>query len=379
MKNINISTEGVYKLLKNQHPHKATGPDEIPAFIIRAAASQLAPILARIYQHTHDHGEIPQDWRDVLVVPIFKKGERHIAANYRPVSLTSISCKILEHIIHSNIMKHFDTNKILTDTQHGFRKNRSTESQLLVTVQEIVKRLATGSQVDIILLDFAKAFDKVPHSRLLHNLEYYGIDQATIKWIKSFLENRNQNVVLDGVISSSAQVLSGVPQGSVLEPLLFLAYINDMPETINHSETLLFADDTILFRKINNTKDSDLLQQDLSALERWENEWQMSFNPTKCIVIRVSPSKTKPVLPTHYQLHGHTLEVVEASKYLGVTITNDLSWDRHIDNVAAKGNRTLGCIRRNLRECTKQVSETSYLMIVRPTLEYAAMVWDHTT
>ena len=146
-------------------------------------------------------------------------------------------------------------------------------------------------------------------------------------------------------------------------------------ETINHSETRLFADDTILFRKINNTKDSDLLQQDLSALERWGNEWQMSFNPTECTVIRVSPRKTKPVLPTHYQLHGHTLEVMEASKHLGVTITNDLSWDRHIDNVAAKGNRTLGFIRRNLRECTKQVRET----IVRPTLEYAAMVWDPTT
>jgi hypothetical protein len=336
MKNINISTEGVYKLLKKQHPHKATGPDEIPAFIIRAAANQLAPILARIYQRTLDHFEIPQNWRDALVVPVFKKGERHIAANYRPVSLTSISCKILEHIIHSNIMKHFDTNKILTETQHGFRKKRSTESQLLVTVQEIVKRLATGSQVDIILLDFAKAFDKVPHSRLLHTLEYYGIDQATIKLIKSFLENRNQNVVLDGVKSSSAQVLSVVPQDSVLGPLLFLAYINDMPATINHSETRLFADDTILFRKINNTKNTDLLQQDLSVLARWENEWQMSFNPTKCTVIRVSPRKTKPVRPTHYQLHGHTLEVVEASKHLGVTITNDLSWGRHIDNVSCQ-------------------------------------------
>ena len=243
--------------LQNQHPHKATGPDEIPAFIIRAAASQLAPLLARIYQRTLDHGEIPQDWRDALVVPIFQNGERHIAANYRPVSLTSISCTILEHIIHSNIMKHFDTNKILTDTQHGFRKKRSIESHLLVTVQEIVKRLATGSQVDIILLDFAKAFDKVPHSRLLYKLEYYGIDQVTIKWIKSF-----QNVVLVGVKWSSAQVLSGVPQGSVLGPLLFLAYINGMPETINHSETRLF-------RKINNTIDSDLLLQDLRQIGKW--------------------------------------------------------------------------------------------------------------
>ena len=152
-----------------------------------------------------------------------------------------------------------------------------------------------------------------------------------------------------------------------------------MPETINHSETRLYADDTILFRKINNTKDSDLLQQVLSALERWENEWQMSFNPTKCTVIRVSPSKIKPVLPTHYQLHGHTLEIMEASKHLGVTITNDLSWDRHIDNVADKGIRTLGFIRRNLRKCTREVRETSYLTIVRLTLEYVAMVWHPTT
>ena len=181
----------------------------------------------------------------------------------------------------------------------------------------------------------------MPHKRLLHKLEYYGINKETIKWIKSFLQNRNQNVVLDGVKSTPAQVLSGVPQGSVLGPLLFLVYINDMPETFSHSETRLFADDTILFRQINSTKDSELLKQDLSALERWENDWQMSFNPTKCTVIRVAPSKNKSVLPTQYQLHGHTLEVEEASKYLGVTISNNLSWNRHIANVAAKGNRTL--------------------------------------
>ena len=152
-----------------------------------------------------------------------------------------------------------------------------------------------------------------------------------------------------------------------------------MPETISHSETRLFADDTILFRQINSTKDSELLQQDLSALERWENDWQMSFNPTKCTVIRVAPSKNKSVLPTQYQLHGHTLEVEEASKYLGVTISNNLSWNRHIANVAAKGNRTLGFIRRNIRECTRPVRESSYLTIIRPTLEYASMVWDPTS
>ena len=276
-------------------------------------------------------------------------------------------------------MKHFDANNILSDAQHGFRYKRSCESQLVISVQEIVKRLAKGSQVDIILLDFSKAFDKVPHARLLHKLLYYGVNHNTVTWIKSFLENRNQNVVLEGAKSTSAQVLSGVPQGLVLGPLLFLAYINDMPETIIHSETRLFADDTILFRAINGTIDSQLLQEDLTALENWENRWQMSFNPSKCTVIRVAPNKSKTVIHTNYQLHGHTLEIVDSNKYLGVTLTSNLSWDKHVDNVAAKGNRTLGFIRRNLKDCTRTVKETSYTAIVRPTIEYAATVWDPTS
>jgi hypothetical protein len=152
-----------------------------------------------------------------------------------------------------------------------------------------------------------------------------------------------------------------------------------MPETIIHSETRLFADDTILFRAINGTIDSQLLQEDLTALENWENRWQMSFNPSKCTVIRVAPNKSKTAIHTNYQLHGHTLEIVDSNKYLGVTLTSNLSWDKHVDNVAAKGNRTLGFIRRNLRDCTRTVKETSYTAIVRPTIESAATVWDPTS
>ncbi len=345
MKDIQITKQGVLKLLKNKKPLKATGPDEIPAFILRSGAEQLASILTKIYQYSLDTGEVPQDWRDALVVPIFKKGERHIPANYRPVSLTSITCKILEHIIHSSIMKHYDSNKILTDAQHGFRNKRSCETQLIVTITEIAKRLTRGTQVDIILLDFTKAFGKVPHRRLLHKLSYYGVNSKTTRWVQSFLENRNQQVVLEGAKSTSAPVMSGVPQGSVLGPLLFLTYINDMPDNINHSETRLFADDTILFRAISKPSDSQLLQQDLSALETWENRWQMAFNPSKCTVIRVTSGKTNPELDFQYQLHGHTLEIEDASKYLGVTISSNLSWDKHVDNIVAKGNKTLGFIR----------------------------------
>ena len=197
MPDIAVNWKGVHKLLKSLKSFKAnvwrgflflwvlgmgyvillwhslnlpynyfTGPDSIPAFILKAAADQLSPILTRLYQTSFDTGQIPSDWREAWIVPVFKKGDRHKAANYRPVSLTSITCKLLEHIIHSNLMAHFDKYKILKDNQHGFRKRRSYETQLIVTIQEIASKLSKGEQVDVILLDFTKAFDKVPHSRL---------------------------------------------------------------------------------------------------------------------------------------------------------------------------------------------------------------------
>jgi hypothetical protein len=146
----------------------------------------------------------------------------------------------------------------------------------------VASKLEKGSQVDIILLDFAKAFDKVPHQRLLHKLEYYGVNAKTKNWIQSFLQNRQQRVILEGAASEQAPVLSGVPQGTVLGPLLFLTYINDMPEMVKSSETKLFADDSLLFRTINNQADSVLLLNDLTSLQDWEDKWQR-LNPVLCL------------------------------------------------------------------------------------------------
>ena len=145
--------------------------------------------------------------------PVFKKGEKHLPSNYRPVSLISIACKVLEHIVHSSVMDHFDRHKILTDNQHDFRAKRSCESQFITTIQKIVSTMSTKGQMDVILLDFAKAFDKVPYQRLLHKLDYYGMCNSTLHWIESFLHQRKQSVLLDGAESSEADLLSGVPQG----------------------------------------------------------------------------------------------------------------------------------------------------------------------
>ena len=370
-----VDWKGVHKLLKNLKPHKATGPDAVPSFILKTAATELAPALTRLFQMSLDSGLVAKDWKEALVVPIFKKGDKHQPANYRPVSLTSITCKLLEHIMHSNIMQHFDNHNVLCDNQHGFRKRRSCETQLISTIQELSSSIAKGKQVDVKLLDFAKAFDKVPHERLIHKLDYYGVRGTTLKWIRSFLSDRQQEVVLDGATSDTAQVTSGVPQGTVLGPLLFLVFINDLPESIKSSQCKLFADDSLLYKVIENQADSDLLQLDLTALETWEETWQMSFNPSKCIVLRIA-ARNKKVLQSEYKLHGHILETEEASSYLGVTITDNLTWDKHIQNISNKGNRTLGFIRRNLRDCTVPVKAATYTAMVRPSLEYASTVWD---
>ena len=255
-------------------------------------------------------------------------------------------------------------------------EKRSCETQLIVTILDIAKYLSKGRQVDNILLDFAKAFDKVRHAGLLHKLDLYNIRGNTNKWISSFRGDRKQQVLLENCHSSSAEVLSGVPQGMVLSPLLFLAYINDLPEVTKSLNAQIFADDTLLFRPITNQHDSDLLQQDLKALEEWENLWQMDLNASKCSVIHILPSKRKNIIDSSYTLHGQTLETVEESKYLCVTISNNLTWTRHTENVAGKGNKTLSFLRRNFKDCATQVKAATYTTMVNPTLEYATTVWD---
>ena len=376
MEDIVVSKNGVLKLLKGLNPHKATGPDEIPTNVLKEAAEELAPAITKLFQMSLDTGTIPDDWRQARVVPIFKKGEKHLPQNYRPVSLTSIACKLLEHIIHSSVMSHFQSHSILHDAQHGFRKKRSCESQLILTVHAIARKLANKTQVDVILLDFAKAFDKVPHQRLLMKLSYYGIGGRTLDWIRAFLANRKQRVVVNGSTSSEGDVSSGVPQGTVLGPLLFLAFINDLPENVHSSDTKLFADDCLLFRQIRSQADAAALQKDLTSLERWETKWQMAFNPTKCSVLRIRANKRAERLVFPYELHGHVLAEESEAKYLGVTFSNDLTWTSHIKGVAAKGNRSLGFVKRNFWKCPQPVRETVFRTMVRPVLEYASPVWD---
>ena len=372
MPQIQISVKGIEKMLKSLNPHKAAGPDQFKPIVLQTLHAELAPILQVKFQKSLDSGKLPYIWKEADVSPIFKKGDKSDPANYRPISLTCVLCKVLEHKVASNLTKHLTNSNILFELQHGFRENRSCETQLVMLVDEISKSMQMGKQTDLILLDFSKAFDKVAHEKLISKLHFYGIRGKTLSWVKDFLDSRSRAVVLNGVKSDKIAVSSGVLQGSVLGPILFLAYINDLPDQVK-SRVRLFADDTAIYLAISSEGELIILQNDLHTLEIWEKRWDMSFNPSKCQVLHITRAKCP--IQTRYILHGTVLESVPSAKYLGVTISDNLSWTPHIDSVSKKANQTLGFLKRNIKVHNKDLKSTAYTTLVRPQLEYASTVW----
>jgi hypothetical protein len=255
---LEIRSEGIEKILKNINPFKASEPDNIPNRILKECVKQLAPGLTSIYQKSIDTGTLPRDWLSANVSRIFKKGDKHAPENYRPMSLTSVPCKLLEHVICKHMLKHLEKHKMLTSLNHGFRSGYSCETQLLVTLHDFMKSYDAGLQTDVAILDFSKAFDTVPHNKLLHKRDDYGVRGSINRWLEMFLTQRKMKVVIHGDESEEATVDSGVPQGTAFGPLLFLCHINDLPDSVR-SSVRLFADDCLLYRNIR-TQDHTIRQ-----------------------------------------------------------------------------------------------------------------------
>ena len=363
MPKISFGLEGIAKLLSNINHTKAAGPDKLPARLLKETAHQIAPMCTHLFSQSYQHGLLPDSWTRSTVCPIFKKGNRSLPENYRPISLTAIPCKLFEHIIVSKIWDHLNKHNIITNRQHGFRKGMSCETQLIEALHDWTEIMNQGQgQIDVILLDFSKAFDTVPHQRLLHKLKSYGITHHTLNWINAFLTNRTHQVLVNGSHSETQIVTSGVPQGTVLGPLLFLLYINDIENNLT-SKIRLFADDSALYRKIDTLADSHSLQQDILRLQDWADKWQMKFNIKKCKLLRI----TKTIIRFKYLMHTPTspsntrhpqqtstaadnflnldnslssnsivLDEVKSDKYLGVILDNKLSFNQHIDEIVNK-------------------------------------------
>ena len=302
MRDIVVTKEGVTKLLKGLNPSKALGPDELHPRVLKELAMELGPVFAHLFQQSIDTGEIPKEWSLANICPLFKKGDRSLARNYRPVSLT---CKLLEHIVCSNIMAHLDEHELLSDRQHAFRKWHRCETQLTTVINDWAKILDKKGQVDTFILDFEKAFDTPPHELLKSKLFSYGIGGTTLNWINAFLCFRQQRVVVNGIKSDWAPVVSGVPQGTVLGPLLFSLYINDISADIE-SEIRLFADDCVCYREIENEEDTLKLQRDIDRLGSWARKWGMRFQPVKCNMMQLT-NKRSSKIQANYTLEGTVL------------------------------------------------------------------------
>ena len=305
LRNIEITEQMVMDKLKKLKINKSPGPDAMHPRVIHEISSSIATPITFIFQTSLRNMELPMEWKHAKISAIHKKGKKILPSNYRLVSLTSILCKTLESIIRDSIIQHMKKNNLFSPKQFGFIDGRSTTLQLLHVLNIWTEILDQGGCLDAVYCDFMKAFDKVPHKRLVHKIGRYGITQNVLGWITSFLSDRTQCVNVNSTHSGMAPVTSGIPQGSVLGPILFVLYINDMPEVIHKDSYLyLFADDTKVFRHIKSQADIEQLQDDVDNLVTWSKTWLLRFHPDKCVSISLGKRQNQDI--PIYQMENQT-------------------------------------------------------------------------
>ena len=365
-------------MLASLDTSKANGPDGISARMLKATAVSIVPSLTKILNLSIETGKFPELWKHSLVVPIPKANDHKSPSNYRPISLLSVISKLLERHIHLLVTRHLSDSHPLANTQWGFQPGKSTTSALLATTYDWFRELEVGRDVCSVFLDLRKAFDSVPHLVLMSKLHQLNLSPFICRWICSYLTNRDQRVVIGGVSSESTPVISGVPQGSVLGPLLFLIYIDDvtaMPLS-EGSNLVLYADDMLLYRRIAGPDDYTMLQNDLNSINAWVVQNHLHFNATKCKFMVISRKRGYHHQPVLF-LETTPLEKVDSFRYLGLLISSDLSWSGHIETICSKARQLLGLLYRRLyHHADPQALFQLYLSLIRPHLEYGCPVWD---
>ena len=370
LNNISITENNVSNCMDKLKTNKSPGPDTIYPRVLKEAKNEMIKPLTTLFNTSLQSGTVPVDWKLANVTPIFKKGSKSLPSNYRPISLTSVVCKMLETLIRDKLVNHLEENKLIRDTQHGFRNKRSCLTNLLDFLHDVFNRYDESKAVDVIYLDFQKAFDKVPHKRLLVKLKAHGIDGEVLRWIENWLCNRRQRVVINGKSSNWTNVTSGVPQGSVLGPILFLVYINDIDEGLTCIISK-FADDTKIANTVLSNDQAEEMQTNLDKLSNWAKTWQMSYNTDKCKVLHIGYSNEK----RNYLMDGNQLKSTDRENDLGVTISSNLKPSQQCSEVVKKANKLVGFIGRSIEYKSRATIITLYNSLVRPIMEYCVQAW----
>jgi len=367
-----VTAAKVRKKIKNLKLQSAPGPDGITPKILKECEKVISPILAMIYKKSLSRGEVPDDWKKANITPIYKKGSKAKACNYRPVSLTCVCCKMLESIIRDDLVEHLGRNKLVSPAQHGFMRNRSCTTNLLEYTEFLTKEADKGKSIDVVYLDYAKAFDKVPTERLLKKVEALGVHGEVFRWISAWLHDRKQRVIVRGKKSSWRDVLSGVPQGSVLGPVLFIMFINDLEMEAGAGQLMkMFADDTKIAQVVTTEEDKAKFQETIDRLCDWADRWGMAFNVDKCKIMHFGARNARSV----YTMRGIPLESSDCERDIGVLISQDLKVSRQCKKAATTAGQVLNQILRAFHYRDRKTFAQLYKTYVRPHLEFAVAAW----
>lgn len=370
-----ITEKEVIDQIKCLETKKASGHDGISSRMIKEAGFSIVTSLTKLLNMSLEKGIFPDSWKKANVIPLHKKGEKNDVNNFRPVSVLPIVSKIHERIVFKHVYNHLHENGLITRHQSGFRPNDSTINQLSYMYHQFSDALDKKKDVRIVFCDVSKAFDKVWHRGIIFKLKQFGIENKLLDWFSNYLDNRKQRVIIKGQNSEWGIIEAGVPQGSVLGPLLFIVYINDLVDVVN-CNIKMFADDTCLYINVDKEEEqaaADLLNNDLQSVSNWANQWLVKFNSlkTKTMVITNKNRKHPDLL-----FNGDVLDSVTSHKHLGITFTTDLKWTTHIDKMLQSASRMLDVSMKLQYKLDRKTIETVYLSFIRPKLEYGSQIWD---
>ena len=372
--NITIERSDIEHLIGNLDPNKAVGSDGISHKLLKQIKFTISSPLFKLFNKSLQVGIYPNSWKVALVLPLFKKGERNSPCNYRPISLLSCLGKLMERCVYKHLYNYLTSNNLIYSNQSGFLTGHSTVYQLIEMYHQLVQSFDNKTHTCLVFCDISKAFDRVWHSGLLFKIRQLGIKGQLLCWIRNYLINRQQQVTIGQSRSRINLINAGVPQGSVLGPLLFLIYVNDITENLV-SMPRLFADDTSLACTTANISDLEgILNHDLNVIANWSKQWLVKFNPSKTEVIYFGHGRSPSLL-----FENSTLTPVNTHKHLGITLSNNYKWTDHVNNILTTSSKLLGIMRRIKFTVSRKALNQIYISYLRPILEYASPVWDNCT